>query len=87
MLARRFVPEREAARGARIGEGPNNEAGRASGKKTFTSHDCTAVYTGVKSVNGQQIPLLQFVLLKGYRIGTSGKHKSWKIAQSVSGQR
>ena len=69
MLARRFVPEREAARGARIGEGPNNEAGRASGKKTFTSHDCTAVYTGVKSVNGQQIPLLQFVLLKCYRIG------------------
>ena len=35
--------------------------------------------TGVNSVNGQQIPLLQFVLLKCYRIGTSGTHKSWKI--------
>ena len=29
-----------------------------------------AADTGVKSLNGQQIPLLQFVLLKGYRIDT-----------------
>ena len=39
--------------------------------------------TGQKSVLDAVTPLLQFVLLKCYRIGTSGTHKSWKIARSV----
>ena len=61
-------------------------SGRAAGVETVRRATAVQLYvacTGQKSVLDAVTPLLQFVLLKCYRIGTSGTHKSWKIGNSV----